>query len=258
MKGFSREDLWRMKKLHETYRNYPILSPLVTELSWTHNLIILFKSRTIEGKEFYLKTCINEKWSKRELERQIDSSLFERFMLSRKTDKLVPHTKEKNMLMHFKDDYVFDFLGLKEGFAEKDLRKAIVENLRDFFLEFGKHFTFVGSEYRLTVDYEDFKIDLLFYHRLLKCLVAVELKMGNFKPEYIGKMQFYLAALDEKLKLKDENPSVGLILCKSKNEEVVRMTLSKNISPIKVAAYKTKIIDKKLLEKKLHSLPWPE
>jgi len=258
MRGFSARNLWEMKKLYETYRDCQKLQPLVAELTWSHNLVILHKAVSIEEKEFYLKTCFHEKWSRRELERQIDASLYERFMLSRKTDKLIPHSKEKNALAHFKDDYVFDFLGLKDDFAEKDLRKAIVANLKQFFLEFGKHLTFVGDEYRVTVGNDDYKVDIVFYHRLLRCFVAVELKIGGFKPEYIGKMQFYLAALDEKIKLKEENPSVGLILCKSKNEEVVRMTVSKSISAIKVAAYKTNIIDKKLLEQKLHSLPVPK
>lgn len=138
------------------------------------------------------------------------------------------------------------------------MRKAIVANLKQFFLEFGKHFTFMGDEYKITVGNEDYKVDLLFYHRLLKCLVAVELKIGKFKPEYVGKMQFYLSALDEKLKLNDENPSVGLILCKSKDEEVVRIALSKAVSPMKVSNYRTNIIDKHLLKEKLHSLPLPE
>lgn len=258
MKGFSKENLWRMKKLYETYRSYPKLSTLLTELSWSHNLLILFKTKTVEEKEFYLKACLNESWSYRELERQIGSSLYERFMLSKKADKLLAHTKEKSTLAHFKDEYIFDFLGLKDDFAEKDLRKSILENLRQFFLEFGRYFTLVGDEYKISVGNEDYKIDLLFYHRLMKCLVVVELKIGDFKPEYIGKMQFYLSTLDEKFKLKEENPSVGLILCKSKNEEVVRMTISKTISPIKVAAYKTKIIDRRLLKRKLHSLPLPE
>ena len=257
MKGFSRENLWRMKKLYETYKDYTKLSPLVTELSWSVNLVILFQTDSIEEKEFYLKTCINEKWSRRELERQIESSLYERFMLSKKTDKLIPHTKEKNYLTHFKDEYVFDFLGLKDDFSEKDLRKAIVTNLKQFFLEFGGYFTFIGEEYRITVGNEDYSVDLLFYHRFLRCMVAVELKVGKFKPEYIGKMQFYLSALDEKVKLKEENPSVGLILCKSKNEEVVRIAISKAVSPMKIAIYKTKIIDRKLLQSKLHSLPMP-
>lgn len=258
MKGFSAQNLWRMKQLYETYKDNEKLSPLVRELSWTNNLIILHNTESIEEKEFYIRTCISEKWTRRELERQIESSLYERFILSKKTDKLVPHTKEKNALAHFKDEYVLDFLGLKDEFSEKDLRKAIVQNLKQFILEVGKYFTFVGEEYKVTVGNEDYKVDLLFFHRLLRCLVAVELKIGKFKPEYTGKMQFYLSALDEKVKTDEENPSVGLILCKSKDEEVVRIAISKALSPIKIATYKTKIIDRKLLKQKLHSLPLPE
>ena len=257
MKGFSGQNLWRMKQMYETYKDNSKLSTLLRELPWSHNILILHQTKAIEEKEFYLKTCINEKWSFRELERQIDSSLYERYMLSKKTDTLVPKTKEKEPLKHFKDEYMFDLLGLKDEFAEKDLRKAIVKNLKQFFLEFGKYFTFVGEEYPVAVGGEDYKIDLLFYRRLLRCLVAVELKIGKFKPEYIGKMQFYLASLDEQNKLETENPSVGLILCKEKNSEVVRIALSRAISPVKIATYKTKIIDKKLLQQKLHSLPLP-
>lgn len=258
MRGFSVQNLWKMKQVYETYRDNKKLSPLVRELPWTHNLIILFQTGSIEEKEFYLKTCISERWSKRELERQIDSSLFERYMLSRKTTKLIPKTKEKEPLGHFKNEYFLDFLGLKDNFSEKDLRRSVVQNLKQFFLEVGRYFTFVGEEYKVVVGGEDYKIDLLFYHRLLKCLVAVELKIGKFKPEYIGKMQFYLAALDEKIKLPTENPSVGLILCKSKNEEVVRLAISKAALSLKIATYETKIIDQKLLKNKLHLLPLPE
>ncbi len=258
MKGFSEQNLWRMKQMYETYKDNEKLSPLVRELSWTHNLLILHNTESVEEKEFYIKTCISENWSKRELERQIESGLFERYMLSRKSDKLIPKTKEKNVLEHFKDEYVLNFLGLKDEFSEKDLRKAILNNLKQFILEIGKYFTFVGEEYTISIGNEDYKVDLLFYHRILRCLVAVELKIGKFKPEYIGKMQFYLSAIDEKHKLNNENPSVGLILCKSRNEEVVRIALSRAISPMKIATYKTKIIDKKLLKQKLHSFPMPE
>lgn len=258
MKGFSNENLWRMKRLYETYKDYPKLSTLLTELAWSHNVLILNRTSSVEEKEFYLKICINEHWSFRELERQIDSSLFERYMLSKKTDKLIPHAKFKGDKTVFKDEYMLDFLGLRDNFSEKDLRKAIVFNLKQFFLEFGRHFTFIGEEYKITVGGEDYKVDLLFYHRILQCMVVVELKIGDFKPEYAGKMQFYLSALDEKEKLGHENPSVGLILCKSKNEEVVRIAVSKLVSPLKVAAYKTKLIDQKLLKAKLHSLPGPE
>ncbi|MCR4320202.1 MAG: PDDEXK nuclease domain-containing protein [Candidatus Brocadiaceae bacterium] len=258
MKGFSVQNLWRMKQMYETYKDHEKLSTLLRELPWSHNVLILHHTTSRKEKEFYIKTCINERWSYRELERQIESSLYERFMLSRKTDTLVPHTKERNILTHLKDEYVFDFLGLKDDFTEQDMRKAIVTNLKHFFLEFGRYFTLMGDEYKINVGNEDYRVDLLFYHRLLKCLVAVELKIGKFKPEYVGKMQFYLSALDEKLKLNDENPSVGLILCKSKDEEVVRIALSKAVSPMKVSNYRTNIIDKNLLKKKLHSLPLPE
>ncbi|MBI5099710.1 MAG: DUF1016 domain-containing protein [Nitrospirae bacterium] len=256
MKGFSSRNLWEMKKIFETYKDNQKLQPLVAELSWSHNLVIVHQTDSLEEKDFYLRTCINERWSRRELERQINASLYERFMLSRKTDKLVPHSKEKNLMTHLKDEYIFDFLGLKDCFAEHDLRRAIVTNLKEFFLEFSSYLAFVGEEYKITVGNEDYNVDLLFYHRQYRCLVAIELKIGKFKPEYAGKMQFYLDALDEKLKLDEENPSVGLILCKSKDEDVVRIAISKALTSVKVATYKTKIIDRKLLKSKLHSLPW--
>jgi len=258
MKGFSQENLWRMKKMYETYKDYSKLSPVVTELSWSNNLLILFQARSIEEKEFYLKLSLQERWSRRELERQINSSLYERFMISKKTNKLIAPKKQKDLNIQFKDEYVFDFLGLKEDFRENDLRRAIVKDLRQFFMEFGRHLTFVGEEHKISIGNEDYKVDLLFYHRIFRCFVAVELKIGKFRPEYIGKIQFYLSCIDEKLKTEEENPSVGIILCKSKDEEVVRIAISRTFSPIKIATYTTKIIDKKLLKKKLHSLSLPE
>lgn len=258
MKGFSTQNLWRMKQVYEIYKDNKNLSPLVRVLPWTHNMIIIHSATTIEENEFYLKTCVQEKWTKRELERQIESGLYERFMLSKKTKGVVPASKAINKINHFKDEYALDFLGLKDLYLEKDLQKAIIANLKQFILELGKHFTFIGEEYKINIGGEDFKVDLLFYHRVMRCLVAIELKIGKFKPEYIGKMQFYLTALDEKEKLATENPSVGLILCKTKNDEAVRIAVSKAVSPMKVATYKTKIINIKLLQKKLHSLPMPE
>ena len=258
IKGFSKQNLWRMKQMYETYKDTPKLSPLVRELPWTHNTIILSQTKTIEEKEFYIKTAINERWSRRELERQIDAALFERYMLSKNTDKMIPHTKDRDIPSHFKDEYALGFLGLKDPFSEKDLRKAIVGNLKEFFLEFGRYFTFVGEEYPIAVGNETYRVDLLFYHRLLKCLVAVELKVGKFKPEYVGKMQFYLAALDKYTRLEEENPSVGLILCKEKTSETVELAMSKSLSPMKISSYETQIIDRELLRNKLHSLPLPE
>ena len=258
MKGLSTQNLWRMKQFYVAYRQHEKLSALLRELSWTQNLCILHGAKTIEEKEFYIKTCIHERWSSRELERQLDSALFERYMLSKKPRTIVPKTKEKNPLAHFKNEYLLDFLGLQDGFSERDLRKAIVGNLKQFFLEFGRYFTFVGEEYPVVVGGEDFKIDLVFYHRVLRCLVAVELKIGAFRPEYVGKMQFYLEALDRKIKLDNENPSVGLILCKDHNKEVVEIAMSRVASPMQVSLYKTGIIDQKLLKKRLHALPLPE
>jgi predicted nuclease of restriction endonuclease-like (RecB) superfamily len=188
----------------------------------------------------------------------MNASLFERYMLSKKPKGLLSSPKDKPLLGHFKNEYVLDFLGLKDRFTEKDLRQSIVTHLKQFFLEFGRYVTFVGQEYSVHVGGEDFKIDLLFYHRVLRCLVAVELKIGEFKPEYVGKMQFYLGALDRKNKLDHENPSVGLILCKSHNKEAVEIALSKTASKMQVALYKTGIIDPQLLKRKLHALPLPK
>jgi len=158
---------------------------------------------------------------------------------------------------HFKDEYILEFLGLTETHSERELRKAILANLRDFFLEFGRRLTFVGEEYPLVVDGEEYRVDLLFYHRLLQCLVAVDLKVGKFLPEYVGKMQFYLAALDEQVKLEHEQPSIGLILCKSKSREVVRLALAKTLAPTHVAAYRTQLPDERLIKQRLRTLPLP-
>ena len=152
----------------------------------------------------------------------------------------------------FKDTYILDFLNLPEAHSEKDLQQSVVSNLRQFILEFGRDFTFVGQEYRIQVGKNDYFIDLLFFHRGLRCLVMFELKIDDFKPEYLGKLSFYLEALDRDVKKPDENPSVGIILCKSKDDEVVEISLSRNLSPALVAEYKTKLIPKKVLEKKLH------
>lgn len=262
--GFSVQNLWYMKKCYLTYHDKPILQTLSGELSWSNNVIILDKTKTMEEKEFYLKMTIKERWSFRELRRQIDSAYFERFMLSQNPDKLAKIEQEKlaipldDIHRHLKDEYVLEFLDLSKTFSEKELRKAILNNLRDFFLEFGKNLSFIGEEYPLVIDGEEYRIDLLFFHRELKCLIPIELKISEFKPEYVGKMQFYLAALDEKIKLPDENPSVGLILCHSKKESVVRLTLSNANKSMKIAVYQTKLPDKKLIQQRLEKIKLPE
>ena len=251
MKGLSSQNLWRMKQFYEAYHTNPKLSPLVREISWTNNMIILSKSKTEEEREFYIRLSIKERLSKRELERQMDSAVFERVILSE--EKLSPVVREIHPSANqaFKDNYILDFLSLPKKFSEKNLRKSIIQNLKNFILEFGKDFAFVGEEYRIQVGKKDFYIDLVFYHRDLQCLVAIDLKITDFKPEYLGKMEFYLEALDRDIKKGHEKPSVGLILCKSKDSKIVEYALNRSISPTLISQYETKLIDKKLLENKL-------
>ena len=257
LKGFSPQNIWRMKQFYETYTGCQKLSPLVRELTWTNNLIILSKTKSIEEKEFYLRLAIKERYTKRELERQIDSCFYERTMLSN-TKTLDVSTVlaqiHPDISSVFKDTYILDFLDLPEHFSEKDLRKALIENLKHFILELGGDFTFIGEEYRLQVGNNDYFIDLLFFHRDLQCLVVFELKIDDFKPEYIGKINFYLEALDRDVRKPHENPSVGVILCKSKDDEVIEYAMSRNLSPAMVSEYQTKLIDKRILRQKLHEL----
>ena len=207
--------------------------------------------KTEEERIFYINMCVKEHLSKRELSRQIDSGHYERYMLSQKPLSPVIEESRKSTGNIFLDNYVFDFLDLPSTFSENDLNKSIVNNLKDFILEVGRDFTFIGEEYRVQVGKHDYYIDLLFYHRGLSCLVAFELKIGEFKPEYVGKMNLYLEALDREVKKENENPSVGIILCASKDDEVVEFTLSRSLSPTMVSEYNLKLIDKKLLQKKL-------
>ncbi|MCX6112784.1 MAG: PDDEXK nuclease domain-containing protein [Proteobacteria bacterium] len=256
-KGFSAPNIWRMKQFYETYQGVTILSALLRELSWTNNVLIFSRSNTPEEREFYLRLSVKEKYSSRELEHQINSSFYERTMISNQTRATLPEvpTDLKNTdISVFRDTYILDFLNLPQDFEESDLRKAIVHNLRKFFLEFGRDLCFIGEEYRLQVGNNDYFIDLLFYHRDLKCLVVIELKTEDFKPEHLGKLNFYLEALDRDVKKPHENPTVGIILCKSKDREVVEYALSRNLSPALIAEYKIKLIDKSVLQKKLHEL----
>ncbi|PXX80100.1 PDDEXK nuclease domain-containing protein [Dielma fastidiosa] len=251
LKGFNRRGLYRMKQFYEMYKDEEKVSPLVTQLSWTNHLKIMSACKTMEERIFYMNMCVKERLSKRELERQIDSSYFERYMLSQKT--LTPAIAESKRATGnvFLDNYVLDFLDVPETVSERDLQKSIIRNLKDFILEIGKDFTFIGEEYRVQVGKHDYYIDLLFYHRGLSCLVAFELKIGEFKPEYVGKINLYLEALDREVKKENENPSVGVILCASKDDEVVEFALSRSLSPTMVSEYNLKLIDKSLLQRKL-------
>ena len=251
LKGFTRRGLYRMKQFYELYKDDEKVSPLVTQLSWTHHLIIMSTCKSAEERLFYMTLCIRERYSKRELQRQIDSGYYERYMLSKKpTTPTIAEVKRATGNV-FLDTYTLDFLDLPESVSERDFSSAIVNNLKNFILEIGKDFTFIGQEYRVQVGNHDYFIDLLFFHRGLSCLVAFELKIGEFKPEYVGKMNLYLEALDRDVKKDNENPSVGVILCASKDDEVVEYALSRSLSPTLVSEYRLKLIDKKLLQRKL-------
>ncbi len=252
IKGFNRRGLYRMRQFYETYKDDEFVTPLVTQISWTNHLLIMSKSKTKEERHFYLELCIKENYSKRELERQLDSSYYERYMLSsgKQPPELVPQTVRNSIL----DTYVLEFLDLPESYSERNFRKAIIENLKQFILEFGKDFTFIGEEYRVQVGGQDFYIDLLFYNRALSCLVPIELKIGKFKPEHIGQINFYLEALDRDVKKPNENPSVGLILCASKDDAVVEYALSRSMSPTLVSDYTLCLPDKQILKDKLQEL----
>lgn len=252
IKGFSPQNIWRMKQFYEIYNGKEKLSPLVREITWSNNLLIMAGSKTDESREFYLKLCIKNNYSKRELDRQIDSMLFERTMISNKKNALI--ISQNPSISSLKDSYVLEFLDLPQNHKEQDLRKSIVKNIKNFILEFGKDFTFVGEEYRVQVGNTDFSIDLLFYNRELSCLVAIELKTGKFKPEHLGQLNFYLEALDRDIKKENENPSVGLVLCASKDDAVVEYSLSRSLSPAMIADYQLHLPNKEVLENKLREI----
>ncbi len=252
--GFSDKNLWRMKQFYEAYKDSPNLSALLRDLNWTNNLTILSRSKTIEENEFYLRLCLKEKFTSRELERQINTSVYERYMLNNAKPSAAQRVLKPEANMIFKDIYALDFLGLPEDHTEKELRKGLVTKMKQFILELGKDFLFMGEEYRVQVGNSDFFIDLLFYHRELACLVPFELKSTDFSPEHLGKLNFYLEALDRDIKKDRENPSIGILLCKNKDAEVVEYAMSRYMSPTLVSEYTTALPDKKILQKKLHEL----
>lgn len=252
LRGFTQRNLFRMRQFYEAYQGDTKVSPLVTQLSWTHNLTILSRSKRPEEREFYLKMAIQEKWSKRELERQFNTALFERVVLSPvKTSPMVAQHYPKALDV-FKDSYVVEFLNLPSAHNEADLHKGLLLKLRDFLLELGRDFCFIGSEYALQVGKQDFALDLLFFHRGLNCLVAIELKVTAFEPRDLGQLNFYLEALDQDHRKPHENPAIGVLLCASKDDEVVEYALNRSLSPALIAEYVTKLPDKQLLQAKLH------
>jgi predicted nuclease of restriction endonuclease-like (RecB) superfamily len=254
LKGFSDKNLWRMKQFYESYKDYPKLSTPLREISWSHNLAIFSRCRTIEEKEFYIRVAKEEKYSFRELESRISSGLFERTAIGNAKLSTVLREIHPDAVNTFKDSYIFDFLNLKESYSEGELQKGLIGQMKEFILELGKDFLFFGQEYKLQVGGSDFYIDLLFYHRGLQCLVAIELKADKFRPGHLGQLNFYLEALDRDVKKKHEHPSIGILLCRDKDNDVVEYALSRSLSPTMVAAYKTQLPDKGLLQRKFREL----
>jgi predicted nuclease of restriction endonuclease-like (RecB) superfamily len=258
LRGFTRPNLFRMRQFYETYRDDEKVSALLRQLPWTHNLIILSQSKRPEEREFYLRLAVREQWSSRELERQFKTALFERTVLN--PPKVSPLVRQihPDALSVFKDSYLVEFLDLPQGHAEADLHRGLLHRLRDFLIELGRDFCFVGSEFPVQVGSRDFALDLLFFHRGLNCLVAIELKVGRFEPEYLGKLGFYLEALDRDVKKPHEQPAIGVLLCASKDDEVVEYALSRSLSPALIAEYQTQLPDKALLQAKLHEFYWQD
>lgn len=238
VQGFSSKNLWRMRQFFELYKDSEKLSPLVREISWSHNLVILSSCKDDREREFYIRMTKHHGWSRNVLIHKVDIKTYERTLSSQTNfDEALPTEVKDRAKLTVKDDYTFDFLSLAEEHEERELEAAILAKIEPFLKEMGGAFTFVGSQYRLAIGEKEYFVDIVLYHRKLKCLVAVELKVGEFIPEYVGKMQFYLAALDDLVKEEGENPSIGIIICRTKDRTVVEYTLRDTKRPIGISTY---------------------
>jgi len=230
-----------MRRFYEAYRHHSNLRQLVAEIPWGHNLVLLNSVKDIEQREWYILQTIENGWSRAVLVHQIETDLYGRQTAAEKITNFpvtLPPPQSDLVQQTLKDPYIFDFLTLGRETQERDLERALVEKIKDFLLELGAGFAFMGSQYHLEVGGEDFYIDLLFYHHRLRCLVAIDLKMGDFQPEFAGKMNFYLSALDDLVHHPDDQPSVGLILCKGKSQTIAEYALRDMSKPIGVAKYR--------------------
>jgi len=252
LRGFTRANLFRMRQFYETYQSDKKVVALLRQLPWTHHMIILGRCKLPEERMFYLQMCIKEHWSSRQLERQFRTCLFERAMTSPVKVAPLMRLLHKDADEIFKDSYIVEFLSLPKEHSEADLHSGLVGHLKEFIIELGRDFCFIGSKYPLQVGKRDFFIDLLFFHRGMNCLVAFELKIDEFQPEHLGKLNFYLEALDKTVRKSHEKSPIGVLLCASKDHEVVEFALSSSASPAMVAEYRINLPDKKLLKKKLH------
>lgn len=253
IKGFSARNIWRMRDLYLSYAGYAKLPTLLAEISWSHNLAILEKCKDNLEREFYMRMTQKHGWSHRVLLNNIENQSYEKMLLGQTNfEATLPVAISGKAKLLVKDEYTFDFLELGDDYSERQLENELVLRVDAFLLEMGGVFTYVGRQYRLEVDNKEYFIDILLFHRHLKCLVAIELKISEFIPEHVGKMQFYLAALNKLVKTPDENPSIGIILCKSKSEITVEYALNESNKPIGVATY---TLVKKLPEELRGKLP---
>lgn len=239
IKGFSKDNIWRMRKFYLHYSQNRKLAPLVQEISWAKNIAVLESCKDDSEREFYLRMVTKFGWTKDVLALNIEAGTYVKYLNNQTNfEKTVPKKIRNQAKLAVKDEYTFDFLELGEEHSEKELEAALIGKVNRFLVEMGGIFTFAGSQFRLEISGREYFIDILLYHRHLKCLVAVELKVGEFLPEYVGKMQFYLAALDDLVRTKDENPSIGIIICKTKDRTIVEYALRESRKPIGVGAYK--------------------
>ena len=254
--GFSVQNLWYMRQFHMEYRGNEKLQPLVGEVAWAHNLVIMSKCKDPLEREFYLRMTRKFGWSKNVLIHQIENQSYEKSLLGQTNfDQTLTPAIRAQAKLAVKDEYTFDFLELAEEHSERELERALITRVEDFLRAMGGLFAFMGSQYRLEVDGREFFLDLLLFHRRLRALVAIELKIGDFQPEFVGKMQFYLTALDRQVRQEDENPSIGIILCKEKSRTIVEYALHDANKPIGVATYEiTRTLPKELKGQ----LPRPE
>ena len=244
LKGFSVRNLKYMKSFYNEYKDDEEFVQLVAQLPWKHNITLMQKVKDKEIRKWYMGKCLEEGWSDNVLVYQIDTDLYNRQVKAIKHNNFNLTLKQNTDLANniMKEPYVFDLIELTDDYKEKELENKMLEKLKNILLELGSGFSFVGNQYKITIDNQDFYIDLLFYHIRLKCYIAVELKVEDFKPEFASKMGFYLTALDEEIKDENDNPSIGLILCQNKSNKIVDYTLKFINKPVGVSEYK--IFDK--------------
>lgn len=283
LKGFTKRGIYRMVQFYDTYSNPEFVvtvtpqlkmlensnvstvltqiesnenqlnvfvSSLMTQISWSHHLEIISSCKTAEEKLFYMLMIKKERWSVRDLRRQIKASTFERTMLGNQQVEQIQKHIPQDITNVFRDSYVFEFLNIPDLHTEQTLRKTLIKNLSSFMKELGNDFLFVGEEFKVSVGMQDFFIDLLFYHRDLQCLVAFELKTETFTPQSLAQINFYLEALDRDVRKPNENPSIGILLCKGKDDLVVEYALSRSLNPAMIADYQLKLPNKELLQAK--------